>query len=253
MRLAPSQVCLDQLETYAALLPVMCAAFRILEGRVPAPVPTTVYGRIYPRYRERTAHQAAVQKLARYLSGLKALLLLVSNRLLQEDAVIKRTLDEVGEDLLFLVFPATTTEEEALKSKYLEAFYQEEYATDAPPSMDTMQSRYLPKRRKIREYLNRRQGTVPQGEKASASVYQGYSGYVHSASPHLMEMVSFSGFTFDLGGIGDLDLFESHVADVVNYFVRGSLAVAALAGVLGDAEMYRKFKEIGDQLAERWP
>jgi hypothetical protein len=67
-----------------------------------------------------------------------------------------------------------------------------------------------------------------------------------------MEMVSFTEFKFDLDGITDIDLFESHVADVVNYYVRGCLSVAALAGTLGELDMFRKFKDMGDQLAERW-
>lgn len=252
MNRQPSSLCLEQLQVYGALVPVLHSAFRTLEARIPAPVPTTVYGRVYPRYKERTAHQAAIQKLARYISGLRALLVLINNRQLQEEAVIKRTLDEIGEDILFLVFPTDSDEEEALKAKFLGAFYQEEYAEDATPSMDTMRDRYLPKRRKIREYLNRRQAGVDQGQRASASIYQGYSGYVHSASPHLMEMVSFTAFKFDLDGITDIDLFESHVADLVNYFVRGCLSVAALAGTLGEPDMFRKFKDMGDQLAERW-
>jgi hypothetical protein len=252
MRQGPSQICLEQLEAYAALLPVLYAAFRTLEGKVPAPLPTTVYGRVYPRFRERSAHQAALQKLARYISGLKALLVLVNARLLQEEGAIKRTLDELGEDILFLVFPAENGEEAALKARFLEAFYQEEFAEDVPPTMDTMQDRYLPKRRKIREYINRRQTEIPHGEKASAKIYQGYSGFVHSASPHLMEMVSFQDFKFSLDGISDLDLFESHVADVVNYFVRGLISVAALAGALGEPAMFRQLRDMGDHLAERW-
>ena len=56
------------------------------------------------RYKEKTIHQAMVQKLARVVSGLHAARLLLENGLLQEQAAVQRMLDEFHEDILFLAF-----------------------------------------------------------------------------------------------------------------------------------------------------
>jgi hypothetical protein len=184
--------CIEQLEEFDRLLPLLQDAFRLLEAKLPPPMPRAVYGRIYPRYREQSVHQAALQKLARYLSGLKALTILLSHRLLQEDGVLKRTLDELGEDILFLVMMPETVEESALHQRYLTAFYQEEFDENVKP-LDSTRTRDQIRRKKIRAYLERRQSTpVEKGKQAASLVYQSYSGYVHAASPHLMENVEFA-------------------------------------------------------------
>jgi len=247
---APSSACLEQLETFERLLSLLQAVFRILETKLPSPVPTAVYGRIYPRHTEQSAHQAALQKLARYLSGLKALLILLSHRMLQEDGVIKRTLDELGEDILFLVMQPENSDEVALRQRYLSAFYQEEFDESVSP-IDSTRTRDQIRRKKIRAYLERRQTpAILNGKQAAGLVYQAYSGYVHAASPHLMEMCNFQSMKFDLSGVNDVDLFESHVADATNYFVRSLYSAAALASVLGEHKLYQELKARGDALAE---
>ena len=114
----PSSDCLDQLAEFATLLPQMHTAFRLLEVKVPPPLPTVVYGRIYPRHQQQTSYQAALQKATRYLSGLKSLNILLAHRMLQEEGSIKRTLDELGDDIMFLLMPPENPDEEALRSRW---------------------------------------------------------------------------------------------------------------------------------------
>jgi hypothetical protein len=73
--------------------------------------------------------------------------------------------------------------------------------------------------------------------------------------PHhtLWKMWSLHDLKFDIGGIADIDLFESHVRDAVNYFVRGLYGAAALASVLGEQRLYQDLKLQGDALEGAWP
>jgi hypothetical protein len=86
---------------FRALLPALKEAFRTLEKKVPPPaimpLPTPDGLQLFPRYQQRTAQAAALQKVARYISGLHAILVLLEHRLLQEDGTVKRILDELGE------------------------------------------------------------------------------------------------------------------------------------------------------------
>lgn len=78
-------------------------AFRRLENMVPPPQMVPCQNSFVFRYREKTIHQALIQKLARLVSGLHAARLLCEQGLLQEQSAVQRMLDEYHEDILFLV------------------------------------------------------------------------------------------------------------------------------------------------------
>src|SRR5687767_14604213 len=100
-------------------LEVMEHAFRRLERRVP-PVEQPWKDGFVLRYRERTIEQALIQKLARQVSGLHAIDALLLKGLAQEQAVIQRTLDEIGEDIHFLVLAVASGEITPLHQRYLD-------------------------------------------------------------------------------------------------------------------------------------
>lgn len=101
--------------------------FRVLEGMVPLPEKVR-HGDTYVfRYRERTIHQAMVQKLARVISGLHAAWLLVENGFLQEQGALHRMLDEFHEDTLFLAYAIINDDQTKFHREYLDAFYREEF------------------------------------------------------------------------------------------------------------------------------
>lgn len=233
-------------------LGILKAAFRHLEAKLPSPELTQVYGRVYPRYSQRTVEQAALQKMARYLSGLKAITILLSHRMLQEDGVIKRTLDELGEDIMFLLMKPQTPQEVALQKKYLDGFYQEVF-DEGVAAIDSTKRRKSVRRSEVQNYIQRRTvGVPPKSERASPLIYHVYSGYVHGASPHIMEMCSMDDLKFELFGVRDVDLFESHVRDAVNYFIRGFYSLGALGSVMGEDQMYHQLKARGDALEHKW-
>lgn len=252
MRHGPSQECLEQLTTFEQALLILRTAFHHLEAKLPCPVLKNIYGHPHPRYREKSPQQAAMQTVARYISGLKTITILLKHRMLQEDGVIKRTLDELQEDILFLSIRPKSADDATLQKRFMDAFYQEEFDEGVKPIDSTKRRDQIP-RRKIRSYIERHAGgDVDRAKQAGGLVYQAYSGYVHSASPHLMEMCSLSDFKFQLSGINDLDLFESHVRDGVNYFVRGFYSVAAVASILGEQSLYQNLKARGDSLDAKW-
>jgi hypothetical protein len=53
------------------------------------------------RYTEKTIQQAIIQKLARTISGLYAIDLLLDRGLFQEQGMVQRVLDEIEEDIVF--------------------------------------------------------------------------------------------------------------------------------------------------------
>lgn len=97
---------------------------------MPSPVPTQHGKGSVLRYQEehRCLELAIVQKLARYISGLNASLLLLESGFTQEVGAIFRMLDEFREDMVFLALPINGgIEVSETHNQYLARFFQEEF------------------------------------------------------------------------------------------------------------------------------
>jgi hypothetical protein len=74
------------------------------------------------RYREKTIHQALIQKLARMVSGLHAARLLCDKGFFQEQGAVQRMLDEFHEDIWFLAFGIIHNDITQLHRDHIDAF-----------------------------------------------------------------------------------------------------------------------------------
>jgi hypothetical protein len=218
-------------------------AFKRLEGMVPPPQKVPHGDAFVFRYGEKTIHQAMVQKLARVVSGLHATQLLLENGLLQEQAAVQRMLDEFHEDILFLAYAVINNEQTALHRKYLDAFYKEEF--DAPTAVESSQDRPMVPRRKIRAYVAQVDlgGIDPStAVTLSHTIHSGYSGFVHGASPHIMDMVQEDPPRFRIHGMSGTSQQEEHRHDLYNPFFRAIIAFAVVAKAFRDDELFQSLQ-----------
>jgi hypothetical protein len=229
---------------YNQTLRSMGKTLRVLESRVPPPQKVPFLDSFVFRYVEKTIHQAMVQKLARVISGLHAAWLLMESGLVQEQAVIQRVLDELNEDILFLAYSVLQNDLSPLHVKYLDAFYQEEF--DAPSPQESTQKRPMVSRDKIRAYVSRAElaGINPSdGVKLSRTLSKTYSGYVHGASPQIMDMYGGNPPHFHVHGMRGTERQEEYRQDLRNYFFRGIISFAVVAKAFGDEELFQAINE----------
>lgn len=220
-------------------LKVMRQAFRRLERQVPAPKPIPFKDHFVLRHVEKTIEQALIQKLARVISGLHAVEVLLVNGFVQEQAVLNRTLDEFAEDINFLAAAIGNDTLTDLHRQYLDAFFAEEFDNPDSP-VDSTQKRNYPPRRKIWAYTNRVLGEGINPSKArdvAETLSKTFSGYVHAASPQIMDMCAGDPPTFHLTGMNGTTRVGEHVEDAWNYYYRGLLATTVAAKALGDAAL----------------
>lgn len=200
------------------------------------------------RHVEKTIQQALIQKLARIVSGLHAIDVLLINGFVQEQGVLNRTLDEIGEDITFLSAALTNDTITNLHKQYLDAFFAEEFDNPDSP-IDSTQKRNYPPRKKIRAYITRVLGKGINPSKVSdvgETLSKTYSGYVHAASPHIMDLCGGDPPRFHLTGMSKTPRIEEHVEDAWNYYYRGLIATTCIAKALGDAELVdHLYKYIG--------
>ncbi|PKO88454.1 MAG: hypothetical protein CVU18_07445 [Betaproteobacteria bacterium HGW-Betaproteobacteria-12] len=191
------------------------------------------------RYAEKSIHQALVQKLARSISTLHAARLLMENGFVQEQAALQRILDELNEDITFLAFGVIYGDVTPLHQTYLDAFFEDEF--DADTALASTQKRPMIPRRKIHAYLARIDSGSLDSSTAvelSRTVSKTYSGYVHAASPQIMDMYGGSPPRFHVQGMRGTPRHHEHRADLWNYFYRGILSFGFVAKAFGDEMLF---------------
>jgi hypothetical protein len=223
-------------EAYDQTLQNMEESLRTLATRVRQPKPVAIGDYYVFRYDERDIHQALIQKLARVISGLHAARLLLAHGFLQELGAMKRMLDEFNEDILFLAYSVISGETTALHQEYLDGFWQEEF-DDPTSAFASTQKRPMVSRRKIRAYLARIAGSGLDPSSTTEvirTVDKTYSGFVHGASPHIMDMYYGDPPSFQVRGMSKTALAKEHAEDLWNYFYRGIASFVYSAKAFGD-------------------
>lgn len=204
-------------------LPNMEMTLAGFEQRVRAPQRVPYKDRSVFRYAERTVHQALIQKLARLLSGLHAARILLEHGFFQEQAASQRMLGEFREDIMFLSPGVLRDEMTELHRQYLDAFYEEEFDNEDP--LKATQRRPMVPRKRIRAYLGRIEGIdvdPSTGIEISRTLSKAYSGFVHGASPQIMDMYGGTPGRFHVTGMLGTPLESEHRDDLWNYFYRRS-------------------------------
>ena len=224
---------------YQESLREMDRAIRVMTGLIPPAQAVPFKDSFVYRHVEQLPAQAIVQKLARLVSGLRATQLLHESGLFQEQASLQRLLDEIGEDILFLSIPLIFGGDQSIHADYLQAFFAEEFepATGLPTSQD----RPMVRRKKIRAYIAQSPiGTAdPSGHiSASRTISKAYSGYVHAASPQIMDMYGGDPPHFHTSGMLGTPREAEHRQDIANYYYRNLTAFSIAARALGDQRLF---------------
>lgn len=231
------------LELYGHILEVIDGSFRELEDAAPKPemVDVPSLGPVW-RFRRRTIEGALIQKLARVATGLRASKVLLERGLTQEVAVLHRVLDELCEDILFLAMPLLGAERTRDHDRFIEYFYAEQF--DQNGAVQT--SPQVP-RRKIQAYLARLEGielNPSDAQSVRRSVTKTFSGFVHGASPHIMELYGGQPPRFHISGMRGTPRFDEYLESLQQYFFRGVQVFETVALALRARSTNRKLHEL---------
>ena len=222
--------------TFLEVLRVLDGAFELLERQVPPPQPQAWHDGFVFRYAEQTIQQALVLKLARCITGLRSIDVLLLHGLIQEQATMQRVLDEIHEDIAFLAAAITNDRLTERHAQYLDAFFAEEFPEPANP-LARHKKPNLPPRRKIREYVNRELAKSPNPSLISdvgETISSLYSGFVHASAPQVLEMYGGDPPHFHVQGMRGTPRIPEYIHDAWNYFLRSLLATTMVAKAFGD-------------------
>lgn len=229
-------------QMYLHMLNLMDAVHKDFTSALPAPVWTPVADGWGYRFEDRGTRQAVVLKLAFIQSGLRAALVLLEVGHVLEQAIIQRVVDEAGEDVTFMTFAEVNGDAPELLKRYLDVFWAEEFG-DGDDVLSSHQERAPVPRRKIRAYVGRSTDNSSRAVDVSKVLSNAYSGFVHAASPHIMEMYVGSPPHFCTRGMLGTHRVEEYERDLWNYMYRGLLAHMSAALLFGSEQHWDMLKE----------
>ena len=224
-------------------------AFRTLEAQIPAPirVPRGNDNDFVFRYEKHTPEIAAIQKLSRISTGLKASAALLDLGLYQELGAIFRMLEEFREDVHFMCDAIRNQGTSDLQQQFIKEFFQEEFDSDSP--LESTQKRKRVPRRKIQAAWANRGAKVlnpSDAQKMAQTLTKMLSGYVHGSSGHILDMYGGDPPRYSLSGMRGTRRQETFEYYAWHYFQLslGAFFDAAMAFGLNDlAQSLKLFME----------
>jgi hypothetical protein len=204
------------------------------------------------RYEAQTVEQALVQKAARTVSGLHAALLLLQTGYLQELRAIYRMQDEFADDIVFIGDIIESGNASDLHARFLADFWAEEYDVDGNPFRSS-QKRDRVSRDKIQAAIARQPVFAvnpSDGQETHRTIAKTYAGYVHGASPHIMEMYGGVPEQFHSNWKPGTPPHEAAMREAISYFYRGLLMVIHEANLLQCPNAEDELRLIKDKFEE---
>lgn len=223
----------------AEAIALMTGALRRLEASIDPPQLVRVGDASVFRYARKDIHEAIVQKVARSISTLNAIAVLLRAGFVQEVGVLFRTLDEIHEDIVFLATALTNNARTERHDKYLEVFFADYVFARQRGTLEIAKPNMLP-RKKIRAHTIRVLGKgidVAQAVTSLEAIGTAYSGYVHANSESIMDLYGGDPPQFHVHGMCGTPRIETFARDAGNYIYRGLMATITAAKAFGKAEL----------------
>jgi hypothetical protein len=174
---------------------------------------------------------ASFLKGVRIVNNLNAALVLLRAGYVQEVYVLCRLIDESGEDITFLASPLGKDGPSDDQIRYVKEFFQEEFGNRADP-LRSQQKRDRVSRRRIHAALSRIpvEGSNPsRTQEIARTLHQAYSGFVHGAYSHIMDLYGGAPPKFHTNGMNGTPRISECEHQFVNYVYRSLLALEVIA------------------------
>ena len=208
------------------------------------------------RHQSKDDQQLVFLKGVRYVSMLNAYLVLFAHGFMQEMGVLSRCMDETLQDAMFFVL--RTGEDGQLSDRQAMAmheFYQEEFEDLSVGMLRNNERKRVP-RRSIRAAI----AAMPENEvnrhdaaHIFGAISDTYSGYVHGAYPHIMELYGGWPPHYHTRGMRSTPRQSSAENELVTYAYRGILIAQMAATKLRRQDILDRLLQIRGTMEARHP
>lgn len=198
-------------------------------------------------------HNTLSESLACYLKGIKtistlnACVILLHHGHVQEIGALCRMADDFCNEIFFLLQPQGDNNSfSADQIQFLENFFQEEFDKPADPLRST-QKRGTVSVKKIHATfgkLSKGELNPSDAQELLRTTHQAFSGYVHGAYPHIMEMCGGNPPKYHVTGMLRTPRIEEWRKQLVIYVQRLIIASIFVARKLGETDLEAPLRKL---------
>jgi hypothetical protein len=180
-------------------------------------------------------------KCIRAVSTLNASAILLEKGFFQEIGALCRGVDEFTQDVLFLATPLGEEGLSKQQTQLVEEFFQEEFS-DLEDPVTSINARNRVPRKKILAGIGRIQGNPLNPSDSQAlqeSLYKAFSGYVHGAYVHIMEMYGGQegNLHFHMRGVDSAQRYQEWLNWIASCLFRTLIAISVVARRCEDGDV----------------
>jgi hypothetical protein len=220
------------------------AIYHEMADEIKAPVFADIRGYRAWRYQNLSESLACFLKGVKIVSTLNASMVLLRAGYAQEIGALCRMIDDYSNEIFFLLLPQDGENFSKEQIQFLNDFFQEEFDNPTNPLVSTQKRVNVPIRK-----IHATFGKIAKSEMNSSdaqellrTTHQAFSGYVHGAYPHIMEM--FGGARPHLNGMLGTPRIDEWRDQLIGYVYRALMVSVFVARKLGLNEMEAKVREL---------
>ncbi|MFZ5930612.1 MAG: hypothetical protein ACOY15_05290 [Pseudomonadota bacterium] len=208
------------------------------------------------RYEEQSHLLLMFLKGIRYLSLLNAAMTLFEKGHCQEMYILCRCMDEAFEDaLLFTVPPGENGELSRIQQTALDEFYQEEFEDyfAAGPDLKNIKRHRTPREKIRKEIDSGAPEQIPALKDTVTMIHKTFSGYVHGAYPHIMELYGGNPARYHIRGMRETPRVIEAKDQLTMNIYRGILFGRLAAKCLGMGEHDEQLVLLRNEMEKNYP
>jgi len=220
------------------------ALYHEMAALIEAPVFEDVGGYRAWRFKTLSESLACYLKGVKVISSLNASMVLLRAGHTQEIGALCRMIDDFCNEIFFLLKPQDGENFSKEQIQFLNDFFQEEFDKPKNP-LGSTQKRVNVSIKKIHATFGKiakSEMNPSDAQELMRTTHQAFSGYVHGAYPHIMEM--FGGIEPHLNGMLGTPRIDEWRGQLIGYIYRAVMASVFVARKLGLDEMEAKVRNL---------
>lgn len=192
-------------------------------------------------------------KAMRYVSLLNSARVLTANGFFQEVGIICRCLTETKDDFFFIAMSNSASNKER-REQHLAEFYLEEFKSRTTALLES-NKRNRVSRKNIHATIAVSNTTVNPSDATQvlSTLETAYSGYVHGAYGHIMELYGGLEFRFQVNGLPLQAFAGTRERSMSHYVYCGILILECLAYNLGEIKENQGLLTYRKMIEGKWP
>lgn len=198
------------------------------------------------RYKTHSIELLCFLKGVKLMSTMKAATVLLRTGFVQEIGILCRVADDCWNDIIFMMVPRAENKLSNDQERYFVEFFQEEFSDPTNP-LATRNKRDTVSRKAIHAAFAKSVEDIlnpSDAQRVNAVIHGGFSGYVHGAYPHIMELYGGLPPKFHLRGMLNTPREYEWLRQIIEQLYRSIMVTELVSRKLGLQQVEKSIRAL---------